>query len=340
MKRIGHLLPAIAERGNLALAFWKAAKGRRQSALVRRFAADLDRQLAALGEEIRDGSVPVDRYVRFVVFDPKERVIHAAPFRQRVLHHAIMNLCGQIFERGAIDQSYACRLGMGNTAALAQARRCSRAGGWFLKMDVRRFFDSVDHGILKARFRRLFRDPGLLRLLDRIVDGYSTVDGKGLPIGALTSQYFANFYLDAFDRFVKEHLRCRHYVRFMDDFALWHDSRTRLEEWRDAVTDWLWNRLRLEIKPGTRLLPTSEGMPFLGFRVLPARLLLGRRARRRFAARLVALETAWQRGEIGDEALQRRAGALVAFTQQADCLAWRRNVVRRRSRIDEELPQP
>jgi hypothetical protein len=327
MRRLGHLLPQIAEHQNLVLAFGKAARGRRAAPAVRRCAKDLDAWLADLGRSILDGSVAVGGYHRFVVFDPKQRVIHAAPFAQRVLHHAIMNRCGPVFERGAIADSFACRLGKGNTAALARARHHAARQACFLKLDVRRYFDSVPHDRLKVRYRRLFKDAALLQLLDRIVDSYQTQPGRGLPIGTLTSQYLANFYLDALDRFVKETLRCPAYVRFMDDFALWHDSAAQLAEWRETIATWLRETLALELKPGTRLLPTRQGMPFLGFRVLPGRLLLGARARRRFRVRLAGLERSFAAGRMGEAELQRRAGALVAHTDGALCRAWRRQVV-------------
>jgi hypothetical protein len=335
MRRIGHLLPLVAARDNLALAFWKASLGRRSSPTVRVWSQDLDRCLGEMGQAILDGSVRVGDYHRFTVFDPKQRTIHAAPFPQRVLHHALMNVCGPIFERGAIEHSYACRLGKGNRAALARARWFASRHGWFLKLDIRRYFDSVPHSRLKARFRRLFKDADLLRLLDRIVQSYQTLPGRGLPIGTLTSQYFANFYLDALDRYVKETLRCRAYVRFMDDLALWHDSGEQLETWGRALADWLLEEWDLNLKPGTRLLPTREGMPFLGFRILPGAVLLGQRARRRFRVRLRANEAAYTRGQLTALELQRRVGALVAHTDQAQCRGWRRCVTAV-SRVPEE----
>ncbi|MEK7677765.1 MAG: RNA-directed DNA polymerase [Verrucomicrobiota bacterium] len=338
MKRAGHLLPRIAERGNLVLAFWKAARGRRNSNTVRGFAGGLDERLRSLSREILDGSVTVGEFARFVVFDPKQRTIHAAPFRERVLHHAIMNICGPHFERGAIDGSCACRAGKGNRAALVQARRFAARKAHFLKMDIRRYFDSVDHDRLQERLRRLFKDAALLRLLDRIVESYQTAPGQGLPIGTLTSQYFANFYLDALDRHVKEGLHCRCYVRFMDDFALWHDSADQLGVWREEIALWLQTALGLKLKPGTRLLPTVQGMPFLGFRVLPGRLLLDRRARRRFRLRLTAYEEACVRGRMGVAELQRRVEALLAHTDQAQCRAWRRRVLALRDEAEKVLP--
>lgn len=335
MKRAGHLLPCIAERANLALAAWKASRGRRGEAVVRRFAARLDENLGVLSREIREGTVAVSPYLRFAVRDPKPRVIHAAPFRSRVLHHAIMNVCGPHLERGAIDDSYACRLGKGNSAALLRARHFAARHKHFLKLDVRRYFDSIDHARLKRRYRRLFKDAGLVFLFDRIVDSYGSEPGKGVPIGTLASQYFGNFYLDRLDRYVKEGLRCRAYLRFMDDFVLWHDSARQLACWQAAIGEWLRTELALELKSSARLGRADEGMLFLGFRVMPGRLLLGRRARRRFRSRLAGYERACLYGAMGEPELQRRVGALVAYTDQAECRAWRRRVLAARCELTE-----
>lgn len=339
MRRAGYLLERVAERSNLAAAFWKAARGRRNSAGARRFSGDLDRWLGALSRRIQKGDAPAGGYIRFTVFDPKERVIHAAPFEQRVLHHAIMNVCGPLFERGAVPESCACRVGQGNRAALDLALRHTRRHACFLKMDVRRFFDSVDHSRLKARFRRVFKDEALLLLLDRIVESYQTELGKGLPIGALTSQYFANFYLDPFDRFVKGTLGCRAYVRFMDDFALWDDSEARLSGWRDDIQRWLKESLALDVKAGTRLLPSARGMPFLGFRVTPRALLLDRRGRRRFVTRLAGYQRLLLSRSMGEGEFQRRAAALMAHTDWALCRSWRRRAVERVMAVSSSSPR-
>jgi hypothetical protein len=327
MRRVGDLIIRIATRENLALAFHKAAKGKRHSPVVRQYADNLDNRLQRLVRAILDGSVTVGRFHRFVVCDPKHRVIHAASFSERVLHHAIMNICGPYFERGAIADSFACRLAKGNCAALQRAGGFARKYDCFLKLDVRRYFDSVNHVILKEQFRRLFKDFRLLCLLDRIVDTYETEAGKGLPIGTLTSQYFANFYLDPFDHFVKERLKCRGYLRFMDDFALWSQGKGQLQQWQAEVAAWLDARRSLELKNDARLGQTRNGMPFLGFRLMPNRVLVGRRARRRFRSRLKDYEQAHMHGRMSDSDLQRRLDAILAYTGQAQCQEWRRRVV-------------
>jgi len=188
MKRAGALLDAIADPGNLRLAFWKAAKGKGAKADCRAFQEKLDANLAALRADLLAGSARVGAYHYFTIHDPKERTICAASFPERVLHHALMNVCEPVLERAAVFDSYACRKGKGQLAAVRRAESCARQYGWFLKLDVRKYFDSVDHDILQGLLRRKFKDAVVLGLFDQVLASYQTVPGRGLPIGNLTSQ--------------------------------------------------------------------------------------------------------------------------------------------------------
>ena len=330
MKRVGYITPSVAEYGNLALAFWKAAKGKSRQRAVRAFESDLSRNLAQLSREISSGTVTPGDFHRFIVCDSKPRVIHAVSFRERVLHHAIMNVVGSDFERGAIDHSYACRKGKGNCAAIQQALRHTTSQHYYLKMDIRRFFDSINHFILKERFRRLFKDQPFLELLDRIVDSYQTEPGNGLPIGTLTSQYFANFYLDKMDHYIKEKLKCRYYVRFMDDFIIWHESNDQLEVWRQSIDYWLGYHLSLHLKEASHVGRTNDGLLFLGYRLKLGKILLGRIARCRFRRRIAEIEEAYLNNQLSELELQRRVSSLLAFTDHAECHSWRSKILRER----------
>lgn len=327
MKRQGKLIGEVATRPTLAIAFARASRGRRNSTTVRRFASDLDGRLGTLAHQLLDGSIAVGDYREFTIYDPKRRVIRAVPFEQRVVHHALMHVCGPVFERVASPHSHACRPGRGNQSALQVARRNAVLRRYFLKMDVRRYFNSISHSILKVLLRRLFKDPDVLRLFERIIDSHSVEPGRGLPIGTLTSQYFANHYLDGMDRWIVEVLGFKCYVRFMDDFVLWSDNQAKLVAARDAILAWLPAERALEAKPGGRIGASVDGLPFLGFRVVPGRLLLGGRARRRFCERLRAVTARARAGTLDPAGLQRRVGALIAHTDAADCLSWRRRVV-------------
>ena len=177
MKRIGHLLERIADLENLRHALYAASQGKRAKADVIAYRAQAMIHLSRLRDDLLEGRVPVGSYRQFKVYEPKERVITVAPFGQRVLHHAIMQVCEPVFERQLIDHSYACRKGKGRIAALDAAERFGRSHGYFLKMDIRKYFDSVDHAILKAHLRRLFKDKALLLLLDGIIDSFCAQPG-------------------------------------------------------------------------------------------------------------------------------------------------------------------
>jgi RNA-directed DNA polymerase len=258
MKRVGNLMEAIADPDNLRLAFWRAARGKAAKAEVRQFRAGLNGELARMGSGLLSGDYPVGRFTQFTVWDPKERRIHAAAFPERVLHHALMNVCEPWFERLLISDTYACRRGMGQWAAVRRAERYAAASRFFLKLDVCKYFDSIVHDRLLAGLERHFKDPLLLHWFRRIVLSHETSPGRGLPIGSLTSQHFANFYLGALDRFVKEGLGRRRYVRYMDDSVVWGASGGELKPVLQALGTFLEVELGLQLKPQ---LPTSIAPP-------------------------------------------------------------------------------
>ena len=233
MRRASHLFEQIVERENLRLAVHKALRGKRSKRDARAFVATLDENLEQMRGELLSGDVALGDYHQFTIFDPKQRLITAPCFRERVLHHAIMNVCEPVFERWLIADTFACRRGKGRLAALHRSRQFAGQSAFFLKLDVRKYFESVSHEILVARLERLFKDRRLITLLRAIVTGFESTPGRGLPIGSLTSQHLANFYLGWLDRFVKEDLKVRGYVRYMDDCALWGDTSRQLRTtWR------------------------------------------------------------------------------------------------------------
>ena len=329
MKRHGQLMDAIADPGNLRLAVWKAAKSKRAKADCRAFLENLNENLAKLRDELLSGSVVIGEYHSFTIHDPKERTICAASFRERVLHHAVMNVCEPVLERAAIYHSYACRKGMGAQAAVRRAGSNARQSGWFLKMDIRKYFDSIDHGVLRGLLARKFKDAGVLDLFDRILASYETAPGRGLPIGNLTSQHFANFYLAPLDRFVKERLQRRCYVRYMDDFVVWGETAAELREVLRQVEDFLTAELKLELKSNVMLNRTERGMDFLGYRIFPDDLRLARRSKRRFASKFRAYEREHEEGVWTELELQQRMTALIAFTLPCRSRGFRRNVMQR-----------
>lgn len=338
MKRVGGLFDALTDRQTLVLAAWRAARGKRTRPEVRQFLDDLEGQTARIHRELLADAYHFGGYRSFPIRDPKTRLIHAPPFRDRVVHHAIMAVTGPVFERGAIPQSHACRTGRGQHAALATARRWARSDGWFFKADVAKYYDSVTHDRLRELLARRFRERRLLALFDRLLESHATSPGRGLPIGALTSQYLGNFYLDPFDHWVTQRRHLPRYLRYMDDFLCFGPPE-ELRALRDG-SEAILAGLGLRLKHGGLLNRCELGVPWLGFVVYPDRVRLNRPGRRRLRRRLKDLERGWERGGVEDAALQARSEALFAHAKAGDDLAWRRMVARFSRFGETQGPQP
>ncbi len=313
MKRVGFLFDKILDRENLLLAYAKASRGKclRKDRIA--FGENLEANITALGQGLRELSYPVGNYSRFTIYDPKEREICAAPFAERVLHHALMNVCSPYFERWMIFDSYASRKGKGQMRAVRRAKEFAGRNRWFLKCDIRKFFDTVPHGLLLAKLERKIKDPFVLAWFERLLGSYEKSPGRGLPIGNLTSQYFANFYLDGMDRLASP------YVRYMDDFVFLGNDKDSLFALRERVEAFANGELGLELKQRPFVNRTSAGMDFLGFRVFPERIALSRVSARRYVSRVRGITQ-----YCADErSAQMRLTSMTAFVMQADSYAWR-----------------
>jgi RNA-directed DNA polymerase len=281
MHRHHHLIERIGTLENLIAAAHKALRGKRIGQPGAGFLADFEKEVCALHEELWAGAYRHGAYHYFTIYEPKERVVAAAPFRDRVVHHAIVRVIEPIFERRFIEDSYACRTGKGTHAAMRRAAEFARRWPYALKCDVRKYFPSIDHEVLLGLLERVIGDGRLMRLIGHIVDSHA--DGarqvwppggdlldvrtvkRGLPIGNLTSQFFANVYLNPLDHFVKHELRVKGYLRYMDDFLLFGYDRAQLRRHGRAVGEKL-RELRLDLHPDKyRLVPTASGVDFAGY---------------------------------------------------------------------------
>lgn len=325
MKRQGQLLEQIAELNNLYEAFHKAQKGMVQNPVVCAYREQLQANLQVLRLQIISGLVETGNYRSFTIYDPKKRLICATPFPQRVLHHALMNVCHPFFEKQQIDGSYASRPGKGTYAALDKAKGYNRHYRWFLKLDVRKYFESIDHAILKMQLRRLFKDQALLLIFDRIIDSYDSAEHKGLPIGNLTSQYFANHYLSVADHYAKEALRVPASIRYMDDMVFWHHDKDALREMGNRIQNYIATDLLLLLKPFC-LNESTKGLPFLGYLLFADRVRLAQRSKKRFIATSMLYDGYLQRGEWSQKEFANHAMALVAFTEYADAREFRKKI--------------
>lgn len=296
MKTYKSLYPQITDFANLDEAWHKARRGKRTKEAAARFEENAEGEMFRLQRELRDHSYRPGPYRTFIVYDPKQRKISAAPFRDRVVHHALCNVIEPIYERKFIYDSYANRLGKGTHRALDRAQLFARRYRYVFKADVETFFPAIDHDILKAILWRHIACDDTRRLMGRIIDSgqgiladqyrlrwfpgddlLAATRPRGLPIGNQTSQFWANVYLNPFDHFVKRELKCPAYVRYVDDFLLFADDKRTLHAWREGVETYL-ATLRLTIHPDKSVLfPVANGIPFLGFQLFPGyrRLLKG-----------------------------------------------------------------
>jgi RNA-directed DNA polymerase len=331
MKRAATRLDDIASWQNLTRAVERASRGKRHAPEVRAFLDALDSQLATLRADILAEQVTVGSSCAFSIRDPKPRVIHAPCFRERVLHHAIMAHVAPVLERALVDDTFACRKGKGTLAAVARCQQHVQRFPWYAKLDIRKYFASIDHAILKAQLRRRFASRPLLRLLDRIIAAHQEVPGRGLPIGSLTSQWFANTYLNPLDRFLLESQHVRGLVRYMDDFLFWDRSRERIREVVQEVRAFLQGELHLAVNDPVPIQRSARGVTLCGYRVYPGTIRLARSRRQRFARAKHRWESRYLRGEIDGQQLQRGLDVALAIVAHADSTCWLRQQSRRSS---------
>ena len=319
----------ITEPDNLRLAFKKAVRGKSDRCEVIEFRKNLDDNLARMRTELLSGDIRTGSYRFFTVRDPKERIICAAPFRDRVLHHAVMNICEPELESYSVHDSYACRPGKGLHLALKRAQHFSRKSDWYLKLDIRKYFDSIHHDTMLTLLSQRFLDERLMELFRRMTISYQTSPGRGIPIGNLISQHFANFYLGALDHWLLEEKKTAGYIRYMDDFIVFAQDRKNLKARLAEIEKFLAEQLRLTLKDNRQLNRCSAGIPFLGFRIFPHITLLAPRSRSRFASKLEHCEQEYIENKIQERELARRVSSLVSFTSAADAAGFRRSILSR-----------
>ena len=241
------------------------------------------------------------------------------------MQHAMMNVLDPCFERHSIAHSYACRKGKGTHRAVMRAFDWCRSRRWFLKCDVRKYSDSIDHEILSWSLWRVLKDERVLALLEGLIGSYETGPGLGLPIGNLTSQYFANFHLSALDHHVLEGLGCGAYVRYMDDFVLWHDDKDELRQIAFGIHVFLEDRLRLKLKLAV-IGTCAQGLPFLGFLVKPTGIFLLRKTKVRMRSRVEAITKGLEQGSMSEDLAACKARSVNAAALIARSLAFRATI--------------
>ena len=343
MKRYGYLWPAVTDFENLLFASRQAQKGKRFRENVLRFNYNLESELIRLQQQLLHKTYRPGEYTTFRVKEPKSRLISAAPYRDRVVHHALCNVIMPIFERTFIHDSYANRTDFGTHRALRRFTHFTRSSRYVLQCDLRKYFPSIDHVILKQTLKRKIKCPDTLWLIETIIDGSNDQEPaieyfpgddlltpiqrrRGLPIGNLTSQFFANIHLNSFDHFVKEQLKAKKYLRYVDDFALFSDDRGFLAEARSAVEEYL-AALRLSIHPiKSQLFDTRIGPTFVGFRILPSHIRVKSANLHRARYRLRRYQKHYAAGHLSFDLLTQSVQSWAAHLKHADTWHLRQDI--------------
>ena len=311
------------------LAAHRAAKGKREKANVLQFFSHLEENIQILIHELENRTYQPGEYNTFNIYEPKPRMISAAPFRDRVVHHALLNVIEPLFERSFIFDSYANRVGKGTHCAIRRYQKFLRSHEYVLKCDIKKYFASIDHEILKVLLRKRVADKKVLWLIDVIIDNSNHQENvidyfpgddlftplsrrKGLPIGNLTSQFYANVYLNQLDHFVKEILHCPAYIRYVDDFVLFSNLKSQLKEWLDQLSCFL---IKLRLKLNTThcsIYPARIGGRFLGQLIFRTHRRLASDNVKRFKKRL----RKWQNRKPAN--VQQCIASWVGHAKQAD----------------------
>ncbi|MBO4593083.1 MAG: RNA-directed DNA polymerase [Bacteroidaceae bacterium] len=325
MRRVNNLMDRVCSLENLHESFLRAVRGHACKMAVVHMRQDIDGNLLRIGQQLRDGTFHFGRYNYFTVYEPKAREICAASFPERVAFQALMRICHPVFDQFQTNDSFASRPGRGTYAALERALQLCRRYKWYAKLDVRKFFNSIDHEIMLSQLCRLFKDPVLLTHFQHIIDSFESAPGRGLPIGNLTSQYFANHYMSVADHWAKEQLHVKGMVRYMDDVLLFADSHEELMQKVNAYVHYVNTQLRMELHEPI-VNQTKFGIPFLGYVVHHRSLRLHQRSRRRYVRKMQWLAEGLDEGIVSINEYTQRAQCLLAFVDKADSLAFRQQL--------------
>lgn len=328
-----------------------AAQGKRSAPAVARWEFRLGDHVLRLQRALAQQRWQPGRYQRFLIHEPKRRIISAAPFADRIVHHALMNITQPRFERSFSAHSYANRVGMGTHRAVQRLSHLCQQNTWALRLDVQQYFQSIDHEILLAALLKRIPEAGLARLVHMVVasgvepeasaapalylpgdDLMAACRRRGLPIGNLTSQCWSNCYLDPLDQFIARTLGCRAYARYVDDLVLCANDKHTLATWADEVAAYARERLRLRLHThSAQAQPTQHGVPWLGLVVYPTHRLLKSRKVVATTRRLTQAWRDWQLGLIDFEQLDAKVHGWIAHARQADSWRVRETVL---SRLD------
>jgi len=333
-KEIYHEIHSI---NNLFLAFNNAKKGKTKRRYVKRFKKNLGDNLNKLRSELLTQSYTPNKLRIFVLRDPKTRKISKSAFRDRVINHALCNIIAPILEKSFVYDSHANQVGKGTLKAIERfdyfKRKVSKNNTgecYVLKADVKHYFDEINHEILIGVIRRKINDKRTIWLIRQILDvNVGGTNGKGMPLGNLTSQFFANVYLNELDQYIKHSLKAKYYIRYVDDFVILHNDKRLLEKWKMNIQEFLKEKLLLELHPSkTHILRLNSGINFLGFRIFYHYKLLRKSNIKNFERRINHYKILFNEGMINREKIIESLEGWLNYANHANTYKYQKHVIR------------
>ena len=334
MKTYSNLFNEICSFQNLHLAYLKARKCKRYRNEILKFSYNLEANLSDLQKKLSNQTYQHGSYREFTVCDLKKRNIKAPSFRDRVIHHALCNVIEPIFDKGFIYSSFACREEKGTHKAIKRLEKFIKSAEskslskiYCLKCDISKYFESIGHKILFSLVQRKIGDKKVLWLIKEILNSsYKKMD-IGIPIGNLTSQLFANIYLNELDQFVKHGLRIKYYLRYMDDFLVLDYDKREIRRIKEKIREFLQDKLKLELHPKkANLFPASKGIDFLGYRIFGSHSLLRKDTVKRFIKRTKTYQKKLNKGLLSQEKFNNSLQSWLAYAQFANSWRLRKNL--------------
>ena len=341
MKTHKNLFNRICTFDNLHQAYLGARKCKRYRQEILQFSWNLEENLLQIQDELKNQTYKHGQYIKFIIQDSKKREIKAAPFRDRVMHHALCNIIEPIFDHGFIYDSYACRKNKGTHRAIKRLEKFlrsvaererervdSRQQIYVLKCDISRYFASIDHKILLLIIKKKITDSKTLWLIKEIINSsFEQKPGRGIPIGNLTSQLFANIYLNALDQFVKHTLREKYYIRYMDDFLILDYNKKKLHLLKNQINQFLREKLKLEFHPQkANIFPANLGIDFLGYRIFGTHRLLRKSTVKRFVKRTRSYQKKLKENLMPEEKFNQSLQSWLAYAKFGNSWGLRRDL--------------
>ncbi|MCX6785694.1 MAG: reverse transcriptase domain-containing protein [Candidatus Komeilibacteria bacterium] len=340
MKIYKNIFNEIISLENLFSAWDSFKKGKSSKPGIIRFGHDIEKNIFSLHNDLKQGKYDHGPYTAFNISDPKPRNIHKATIRDRVFHHAVFNVLNPVFEKTFISNSFSCRINKGAHKGfgalekmIGQESRNYRQPCFILKCDIRKFFATVNHDILFKIISRKIKDNNALKLIEIIINSFSSAESdrfnrKGLPLGNLTSQLFANIYLNELDRFVKNGLKIRRYARYTDDFVIISRDKNYLLAVMAKIKNYLLAKLKLELHPNKiSIRKYCQGIDFLGYIALPHYCLLRTKTKKRIFKNLKQRIMEYKQEKISKKSVEQTLQSYLGVLSHASAYRLRQKLI-------------